>query len=299
MKRIKTFLPILLVFTAFFANAQIKVHSDNHISIGSLGKTYGLQVHPNGYTYFSNPNSGDVFTTMSNVSNYLTKSWIVHRVDNSIPDYVFYVNGQGDVYRHASYTINNPIMMNITGPIVNPTNALGQINGFYYTLVDRGDAGNDRLNVGLSAEEIEKVIPEAVVTTEEGEMCINYEVLTVFLVEAVKEQQNILNKLSSQYNELYTYMDRTNPTNKSKLYQNHPNPFDNECIIDYYLDDNDENAEIIILNMVGETLKVYKLVGHGMGNITIDSDEFKNGLYYYCLVINNIVSDTKKMIISK
>lgn len=197
MKSIKHFLTIILVFTTFLASAQIKVHNDNHISIGSLGKNYGLQVHPNGYTYFANPNSGNtVFTTMSNVSNSVTRSWLVHRVDDSMPDIVFYVTGQGDVYRHASYTISNdPIMMHIVGPIVNPTNALGQINGFYYTLVDRGDAGDEGVNVGLSAEEIEKVIPEAVVTTEEGEMCINYEVLTVFLVEAVKEQQQEIQAL--------------------------------------------------------------------------------------------------------
>ena len=196
MKSIEHFLTIILVFTTLLASAQIKVHNDNHISIGSLGKNYGLQVHPNGYTYFANPNSGNnVFTTMSNVSNTVTRSWLVHRVDNTMPDYVFYVNGQGDVYRHASYTINDPIMMNITGPIVNPTYALGQINGFYYILVDRGDAGDEKVNVGLSAEEIEKVIPEAVVTTEEGKMCINYEVLTVFLVEAVKEQQQEIQEL--------------------------------------------------------------------------------------------------------
>ena len=198
MKRIKTILTISLLLTAFIGNAQIKVHDNNHVSIGSLGKTYGIQVYPNGYITFANPNTNATIVTMTKVTTTAMRSWLVKR-DDLAPVYRFYVNGYGDVYRNASYSISNPpTLINIVGPINNPTNALNQINGYYYTLIDedKNDNKNDRLNVGLSAEEIGKVIPEAVVTTEEGDMYINYEVLTVFLIEAVKEQQQKIQELS-------------------------------------------------------------------------------------------------------
>ncbi|MBP5198493.1 MAG: family 43 glycosylhydrolase, partial [Lachnospiraceae bacterium] len=69
---------------------------DGQISLGSLDKTYGLQVHPNGYTYFTNPNSTASIVTMTRV-NIITKSWVVQRL-GSIPTTLFYVNGWGGVY---------------------------------------------------------------------------------------------------------------------------------------------------------------------------------------------------------
>ena len=88
--RIKTLLLMSFLFATVVLNAQIKVHNDGQISLGSLDKTYGLQVHPNGYTYFTNPNSTASIVTMTRV-NIITKSWVVQRL-GSIPTTLFYVN---------------------------------------------------------------------------------------------------------------------------------------------------------------------------------------------------------------
>ena len=50
MKR--SFFTLAIVLLAVAAQAQIKVHDDGHVSIGSLTHSYGVQVHPNGYTSF-------------------------------------------------------------------------------------------------------------------------------------------------------------------------------------------------------------------------------------------------------
>lgn len=197
----KTFLVLAFLLLSFIANAQIKVHNDGHVSIGSLGKTYGLQVHPSGYVYFANGSNQTAIVTMSNVSSIAQKSWVVKRSDFATPNR-FYVDGIGNVYRNASYSLSDPEMQNIVCPIVNPTNSLEQINGFYYTIEDqKGDTTNERLYLGFSAEEIRKIIPEAVETTEESTMYINYDVLTVFLVEAVKEQQKEIEFLRKKLEE--------------------------------------------------------------------------------------------------
>lgn len=43
--------------------------------------------------------------------------------------------------------------------------------------------------MGFSAQEIEKILPEAVMTDSDGLKYVNYEILTTFLVEGFKEQQ--------------------------------------------------------------------------------------------------------------
>lgn len=191
MKRIKTILTFLLLLTTIVTNAQIKVHSDNHISIGSLTKQYGIQVYPVGYTCFEVNYNNTSYVTMTKVSNQWMRSWIV---DNTVlyPHHRFYVDGSGCVYRVSEYAISDEHRQNVVGNIENPTETLEQINGFYYTFINDSIDGNskdDNVYIGFSAQEIEKVLPQAVTTNEEGLMYLNYEALTVFLVEAVKEQQ--------------------------------------------------------------------------------------------------------------
>ena len=57
---------------------------------------------------------------------------------------------------------------------------------------------NDKNDVGFIAQEVEKVFPEVVYTNKEtGLKSIDYAKLTVFLVEAIKEQQIEIEKLKA------------------------------------------------------------------------------------------------------
>ena len=55
---------------------------------------------------------------------------------------------------------------------------------------------------GLIAQEVEKVIPEVVHEDADGYKSISYPNITAVLVEAIKEQQNDINKLKEQVKEL-------------------------------------------------------------------------------------------------
>ena len=192
---IKTILLMSFLFATAILNAQIKVHSNGQISLGSTGTTYGLQVNPNGLISFTNPNSTGSMVTMTRVS-IVTKSWVVQRL-GSTPTTLFYVNGHGGVYSYSANIMSNPDSQSFLGYIENPTNTLNQIRGFYYNPVaeTRDNIMESVINVGLSAVELEKAIPEAVEIDDEGNMFINYNVLTVFLIEAVKEQQQEIEEL--------------------------------------------------------------------------------------------------------
>ena len=53
-------------------------------------------------------------------------------------------------------------------------------------------------DVGLIAQEVEKVLPEIVVTREDGIKAIQYEKVVPLLVEAIKEQQTLIEDLSNR-----------------------------------------------------------------------------------------------------
>ena len=58
--------------------------------------------------------------------------------------------------------------------------------------------GNSGKDVGVIAQEIEKILPEAVTIRDNGYKAVNYEKIIPLLIEAIKEQQNIINELKSK-----------------------------------------------------------------------------------------------------
>jgi photosystem II stability/assembly factor-like uncharacterized protein len=84
------------------------------------------------------------------------------------------------------------------------------------------------------------------------------------------------------------------------LYQNYPNPFNPKTIISYQLRVN-SNVHLIIYNMQGK--KVITLVNRqqnaGTYQIDFSGNNLSSGVYFYSLYIDNILKDTKKMVLIK
>ncbi len=62
--------------------------------------------------------------------------------------------------------------------------------------------GSKGTQVGLIAQDVEPIIPEAVVTSENGTKAVNYDGLVGVLIEAIKEQQKIIDSQQNQINDL-------------------------------------------------------------------------------------------------
>ena len=58
--------------------------------------------------------------------------------------------------------------------------------------------GNTGRDVGVIAQEIESILPEAVTTRDSGYKAVNYEKIVPLLIEAIKEQQKQINELKSR-----------------------------------------------------------------------------------------------------
>lgn len=78
-------------------------------------------------------------------------------------------------------------------PLKSALSTLGKLQGKSYRWKD-----NNEPDIGLIAQELEKVIPELVKTDNKGYKSIVYQKLTAVLIEAVKEQQQEINNLSNR-----------------------------------------------------------------------------------------------------
>ena len=61
---------------------------------------------------------------------------------------------------------------------------------------------DNKRHVGVLAQEVEAVLPEAVETGEDGYKSVKYSEITPLLIEAMKEQQQIINNQQKQIDEL-------------------------------------------------------------------------------------------------
>lgn len=76
--------------------------------------------------------------------------------------------------------------------IENPLEVLSKLNGFGFTWKDTGEK-----SYGLSAQQVEEIIPEIVKTRPDGHKGINYMNLIAFLVEAIKDLKQEIQELKS------------------------------------------------------------------------------------------------------
>jgi hypothetical protein len=69
--------------------------------------------------------------------------------------------------------------------------------------------------IGLIAQEVEKVVPEVVQTDKDGYKSLSYDKLTAVLIEAVKEQQKQIEELKVTINQMRDH-EMKNPANTLK-----------------------------------------------------------------------------------
>jgi hypothetical protein len=85
--------------------------------------------------------------------------------------------------------------------ITDALDKLHSINGYTYKWKEGADTSTQ---VGVIAQEIEAVLPEAVKTDENGYKSVDYGKLSALLIEAVKEQQTIITSLENKIQEQNT-----------------------------------------------------------------------------------------------
>lgn len=204
MKLTKVLLIAILLHGTFYTQAQIKIQYDGQVSIGTFSSSTlsGVQIEPKGCSHFNSSSTADWnWVTLATPRVSTGKCWIVTRPGNK-NDHCFFVSGYGYVYKRGSYTASDNSMITERDSITNPNAILDQITGFYYTPIDDSTRTNSHRRIGISAKEIEEVLPEAVTFDENGIYYLNYESLIPVLIEGYKKQQKEIDSLKVLLNKV-------------------------------------------------------------------------------------------------
>ena len=225
MKKSIITMVLMLLTVAAQAQTAFKIHSNGQVSIQSSTTSYGIQIPTTGVASFQ-PNVVLSYGRIacSKAFNLLAKAWIVHNTSHIYTTDAFYVLGNGNVYSYGQYTIT-PSTPGAGGgkldnhPIENATELISRMKGYYMDSSEfEGITAEELENnsnvlpealegilkdiersktVGMNAEELEEILPEAVRHDPEGRIAINYNAIMPVLIEAFKEQQARIDQLES------------------------------------------------------------------------------------------------------
>ena len=126
---------------------------------------------------------------------------------------------------------------------------------------------------------------------------INYTELIPILVKAVQEQQQEINQLKDQISKLTLGQSINTIADNSLLDQNSPNPARRSTSIRYSIPQGSSDAQLILTNNLGQTIKTLRL--SSSGTINLDASTLSSGVYNYSLIVNGKVVDTKKMTVTR
>ncbi len=178
-------------------------------------------------------------------------------------------------------------------------NKLAKLNAVSYNW--KSDTSKKK-EIGFIAQEVEKVFPELVRGVEgiEGKS-ISYSHLTPILVEAIKEQQELINTLTNKITALEQKIDNTTNATKtnssSKLIRNYPNPTFGNSTIELYIENDANNAKIIVFDNNLQAISTHPITKKGTVTLNINNQKLKPGIYFYSLFINEKKIDTQKIIL--
>ncbi|MFH6936275.1 tail fiber domain-containing protein, partial [Flavobacterium sp. FlaQc-30] len=145
-------------------------------------------------------NGSNLFTNRVFVYDRVSSSFAINQM-NANTSFRFYVNGAAGGTTTWSQSSDRRFKKDIT-PITNALDKIMKIDGVGYNW--KADefkemSFDQRHQLGVIAQDIEKVLPEAVTVDDKGYYSVSYTTIIPVLVEAVKEQQNEI--LSLQKNQ--------------------------------------------------------------------------------------------------
>ena len=206
---------------------------------------------------------------------------------------------------------------------------LMNVKSYTYNYNGMAEIDSDKLQFGVMAQEFQQVEPDAVtswkynetdyetdeVLSSEDYLAVNPASIQYMVVNAVQEQQEIIESQQNQIEDLNQKIDdlsaklelllesntslHINDTDKGALSQNYPNPFNENTAIGYYIPESAKNSEIRFFDITGKLIETKEIRELGKGEMDVEITSNTSGVYSYQLVIDNIVVDTKKMTLTK
>lgn len=327
------------------AKNMIKIGDGSYVQIGEWEADDMLSFKANRYN-FTNGNVGiglasgvsparklhvygetllDAYNTQNwgsaiKVKTYQANACAYHLTYNNTD--VFYVCSQGYAWAKGNYYFGSDIAFkeNVK-QLEGSLSKILRLNGVTYQLKDRDKESGDEFQIGFIAQEVEKVIPEVVKTMHDGTKAMSYMNLTAVLVEAIKEQQTMIENLQQRIEQLEKssatintlkllntsetiatqelHLSNNVETTELKLYQNAPNPFNERTTIKCYVPQAIQKVQLCVYNMQGVQVQCLNITERGNVELQIEAGALSAGIYSYVLLADGAASETKQMILTK
>lgn len=247
-----------------------------------------------------------------------TKAFSVQ--NNSGGSYVenLYMTGAGDIWAKSITQWSDKNFKENIDTIGGALDKVLKLKGVKYNFKASKTGLNDnKMEIGLIAQDVELVVPEVVNTNADGIKGIMYSNLTTLLIEAIKEQTGKINDLQNQLNYCCTSKQQSFKINnnsgsditapqlgsdlgadQSRLFQNNPNPFNQQTNIQYFIPATSQNASIMVFDLQGKLVKVIPVTNFGNNSVTIRASKLRAGMFVYSLIVDDKAVDTKRMILT-
>jgi hypothetical protein len=206
---------------------RMRLTSDGKVGIGTSSPSYKLTILEGGNNFIQISQSGDSVAgsligrggstnlRIQNSENAATEFWTNNTermritsagnvgIGLTSPGVALDVSGAiratGDIT--AFYTSDRTLKTNIEN-ISDPINKVKELNGVSYNWTEAAQKKynhlNDQKEVGVIAQDVEKVLPEMVAQREDGTKAVRYERMCALLIECVKDLQNQIDELKDK-----------------------------------------------------------------------------------------------------
>jgi hypothetical protein len=91
----------------------------------------------------------------------------------------------------------------------------------------------------------------------------------------------------------------TGSSSGAMLYQNNPNPFNQQTNIQYSIPATSQSASMMVFDLNGKLMKTIPITNFGNGSINLHGNELYAGMFVYSLVVDGKIVDTKRMILTQ
>ena len=286
-----------------------------YVGIGTSTPNYKLDVFSWGVRFAS---TSQLFFYQNNPDPRIcssTNNLVFYKWDNS-----GYINLHClTMYEHSDSTSKKNFVK-----IANSLSKIRKIEAYNYYW--KTDKKNENKQTGLLAQQIEKIIPEVVITDDStGNKMISYTHIIPYLIDAINEQSNTIDSLKKQVSDFVNCCNSKNggklksfdedesteensaSTNNlsditvqgAKLYQNAPNPFKQSTTIKLEIPQTVGSAMVCIYDLTGKQLKCLTATGRGTTSVQIFANELTAGMYHYALIADGVLIDTKTMVLTE
>lgn len=192
-------LGLCLLMISQWGYSQLKLTPDGHLGIGTNNPLTRLHVYGEGLIdSHAIPWESALRTKVYNQNTSAYSLW-----NEFYGKEVFFVNGEGWVWsRQGLYVGTDSSVILKRSAIEKPLESVMKLNGIRFTYSDgKNNNSSNNYRLGLVAQEVEQVVPDAVKVMPDKLQAVSYTELVPLLIEAMKEQQNQILELQMALNE--------------------------------------------------------------------------------------------------